>query len=416
MAVELWVFLDRDRLPSASTWAKGVAAAGFELSFVEERVSPASHGGFLPMRFEGEETGFEFDVHPVERMALTDQLKELVSQLDSVATFRFTDDDQLVAALAASAVLATLAGGVLHDPNDEPTTSDPAAFLSTARELRAVQATARAAQAIAKRTPAEWAKMCLGILQRIHPDYEKNKLIKGTTLEFIRRHESGLHISHNFIRIRTSYRQGFALLFSPRQPWERLHSPFVCGGRFDHNFDVRAAFQRDLGAGRITSSHEWRSNTPRLVEVCFEAAERQLLPHYVAVIARGAEALIRLYTTARDLLEQLELPAEPNLEAFQRDPFAAVYASAFGLTDRADWSSLARHADALLRARGLGVDVEGVLEARHSCLNTKATALAGREGSGAGDVAFVLNNIDDFFAMRDELPAALETLGRLRTS
>lgn len=424
MSVELAVYCRRDRLPTAGEWQRRLAAAGFEVTF--PKLTLASHTGYLPFEFAEDDTGFELQVDALVLAEVPEYARAALGDRDCVARFTFRQEDELVVALAAAAVLAQATDGLLDDAEADRL-ADPEESLADARQLAAEHAAARRRVAEQKRSPAEWAKMCRRFATALDPAYEQNKAVKGSLLELVRRDATGLHASHNFIRVRDTYHQGFAVLFSPRQSDLHLESPFVCGGRFDHNFDVRKAFASDLGVERRdprlagwTSRHEWRSNTPQLLERCFAAAEAHLFPHYRAVLARGAESLARLYTSGHELLQKLNLPEEPSVAEVKADPFAPVYAKAMGLdVDPRDWEALVRHAAAVMGAHRLGLDVKAILESRRVA-SGKATRLASPEAEpglpgSLRDVATVLTYIEDFWSVRDELLDFVSVLRRLPT-
>jgi len=50
------------------------------------------------------------------------------------------------------------------------------------------------------RTPKEWIKNCIQILQASNPDYILNKNIKGRFIEFYREDNTGIYVSINFQR------------------------------------------------------------------------------------------------------------------------------------------------------------------------------------------------------------------------
>tara|TARA_R110002072_G_scaffold219815_2_gene377419 strand:- start:2588 stop:3439 length:852 start_codon:yes stop_codon:yes gene_type:complete len=169
-----------------------------------------------------------------------------------------------------------------------------------------------------KRTPSLWAKNCLAALKGIDPSYERNRLVKGRFIEFVRQLPNGLYVSHNFLRTRDTYHLCFALLFSKRLA-ETLVSPLAAGARFDHNRTIWRQFCDDLGLHRtnedctrrppsgVWSFGEWRRNTPGLVERGLGVSEEHLLPHYLKAIRAAAPSLVRLLERAVDLVPGMEV-------------------------------------------------------------------------------------------------------------
>ena len=100
------------------------------------------------------------------------------------------------------------------------------------------------------RTAARWAKECLRILRGVHPEYERNELVRGPRAEFVRPHPSGLLISQNFIRIRGTYHLCFALLFAARPSPLLLRYVLHAGARFDDGQTIWRQLLDDMGLHR----------------------------------------------------------------------------------------------------------------------------------------------------------------------
>ncbi len=138
----------------------------------------------------------------------------------------------------------------------------------------------------------EFESMFGSVVRDIHPDYERNKAVRGIRTEFLREVVPGCYASHNVLCKNGRYYHGFCITLHQDLPDLYLHSPFVAGGRFDHNHSVNMAIQRDLGRHVILSdSHEFRKGYERIILRCTAEAEVLLLPHYLSVFQRSKEAL-----------------------------------------------------------------------------------------------------------------------------
>lgn len=129
-------------------------------------------------------------------------------------------------------------------------------------------------------------------LREVHPDYNRNKSVRGIRTEFLRELAPGVYASHNALCKRGRYYHGFCLTLHRELPSPYLHSPFIAGGRFDHNRSVNMAIQRDIGRHIILSdSHEFRRGCEQIIQRCTAVAEAVLLPHYCSVFQQSREAL-----------------------------------------------------------------------------------------------------------------------------
>lgn len=163
-----------------------------------------------------------------------------------------------------------------------------------------------------KRTTAAWANYCLEALKSVHPCYERNREIKGRFIEFVREDESGLTISHNFIKIRDNYYYCFALLFT-RSPTIRLSHCLMAGSRFDDNRTIWRQFNDDLGLYRgdigypsgVWSFGSWRENTIPNLTQGLKIADLYLLPFYRDALRAGKSKLICLFEEARRMIDTI---------------------------------------------------------------------------------------------------------------
>ncbi len=115
MSVALCVYLHEERLPSRDSWQRAIADAGITLKL--DDISTTEHSGFLPIRFNGEDCGFEYYYGPVD----SEQDKEILPSLGDrnrvveLVIHGGRELDTRVAMLAA-AVLARQSDGVSFDP------------------------------------------------------------------------------------------------------------------------------------------------------------------------------------------------------------------------------------------------------------------------------------------------------------
>ncbi|HEX7896770.1 MAG TPA: hypothetical protein VF950_03365 [Planctomycetota bacterium] len=269
-----------------------------------------------------------------------------------------------------------------------------------------------------ERTPARWRKECLELCRRLDPSYAENKNARGTLTEFVRRHSSGLWVSHNFVRKRDTYYQGCSLLFSTKQTVYLL-MPLDVGCRFDHNFTIDHAFSRLLGKPRnnLTSFQKWRSNSLELVARCMEAAESELLPFYLERLTAGRTHLVSLFEAAASLVPRLDLREDRLNGVSLSDPIRVAFDREYhlGPGDRSTWTpSLQAKLNVFLAARELGLDAIRILEQAPKTRAVTALTVASKNALLATvpqdilDVSLILNNIEIFKEAQAELDAITE--------
>ena len=118
MSISRTVYLRRRDMPEPKAWAAAIEAAGFPMSmdtdFDVERMS-----GFLPCRYEGKESGFEYFFSTVSAMKEDNgddfALPDIGDRDVGVSFVTHSSMRGLVTAVIAAAVLCERAGGVLHD-------------------------------------------------------------------------------------------------------------------------------------------------------------------------------------------------------------------------------------------------------------------------------------------------------------
>ncbi len=132
MSVELHVFFDRSCLPSLDDLTARLASLGFVVQ--PEPVDIAEHQGFWPATFQGNASGFEFQISDAASVAGEYEL-DLPTAFDSVATASMGGDlDELLCALCVLSAFADLTGGVYLDPQTDLTLEPAAALLRMTRQ------------------------------------------------------------------------------------------------------------------------------------------------------------------------------------------------------------------------------------------------------------------------------------------
>jgi hypothetical protein len=119
MSMELHVLLSKSRLPDVKQWQAAIDALSFGVH-LDPSLVVASNTGFVPAKFKGRDSGFEFDISPASDVsgAYPEFAKQFAGR-DRAANFRWGDElAEMACALAASAALAKLADGVWFDPQE----------------------------------------------------------------------------------------------------------------------------------------------------------------------------------------------------------------------------------------------------------------------------------------------------------
>lgn len=122
------VFLDRDRLPLATDWARVIREAGFDVQLNLE-FEPRSHSGYLPC--PDERIGFEYYLEAFSAPAFEFGAEgaKVIGARNAVVSLRFSGRSaDRTAAVAAASTLAAMTDGVLFD-------SEPGHFIDAAHTL-----------------------------------------------------------------------------------------------------------------------------------------------------------------------------------------------------------------------------------------------------------------------------------------
>jgi hypothetical protein len=122
------VFLERERLPAATDWARVIREAGFDVRLSTD-FEPRTYSGYLPC--PDDRTGFEYylESFSAPTMEIGAAGAKAIGPRDTVASLRFSGRDaDRAAASAAAATLTAMTDGVLFD-------TEPGHFISAADAL-----------------------------------------------------------------------------------------------------------------------------------------------------------------------------------------------------------------------------------------------------------------------------------------
>ncbi len=117
MSIELHVYCRRHQIPkSFREWEKAMASKGLKVAFPGSD-DPRAQSGFLPVAFDGAETGFELYIDQGPGV-IPLEVATRFPTADACVAFRFTRADELRAAIACAAVLAEMTAGITSDPRE----------------------------------------------------------------------------------------------------------------------------------------------------------------------------------------------------------------------------------------------------------------------------------------------------------
>lgn len=113
MSDDLTVYLARQSMPRPRDWAKAIVESGFPAELVAD-FDVDDYSGFVRCRFEGADSGFDYESGTVEYV---DEL-DLPNEVDFSVTLGGRDTDvELASSVVSAAVLCHMSGGVLVDPH-----------------------------------------------------------------------------------------------------------------------------------------------------------------------------------------------------------------------------------------------------------------------------------------------------------
>jgi hypothetical protein len=135
MSIEVYVLLDRSRLPTRDDWQHQLDEADISVG-LDLALQPCDASGFQPMTFRNEPTGCEVYVGDVDRGTCPEGLVPYLNDRHTLATFRWGGNlTEMAVGLAAASTLAVLTDGIYLDPQDEAILEGPAALVVAQSEL-----------------------------------------------------------------------------------------------------------------------------------------------------------------------------------------------------------------------------------------------------------------------------------------
>ena len=114
MSYDLNVYLSRKDMPDPTAWRAAIIAAGFPVE-LDSEFDVETFTGFLPSPVRGVMSGFEYYARPVP----AEEAQELGLKSNINFTVQFVIGSrplELVSALSAASVLASISEGLLVDP------------------------------------------------------------------------------------------------------------------------------------------------------------------------------------------------------------------------------------------------------------------------------------------------------------
>lgn len=132
MSVEFHVLLRSSSLPAQEVWQAAIANSGFDVTL--DPFDWKTVQGFLPVRLQGRDTGFELHTEGLEPEIVN--RFDLAGRADTRVTFRFGGDmDEGLAAMCSAAVLAKCTDGLFVDPQSDDLISAEEAISNARAEL-----------------------------------------------------------------------------------------------------------------------------------------------------------------------------------------------------------------------------------------------------------------------------------------
>jgi hypothetical protein len=116
MSYNLNVYLSRRNMPTPSAWRAAIIAAGFPVE-LDSEFDVETSSGFRPAPVRGQMSGFEYYASPMA--AELAQKLRLDASINFMVVFAIGSRPlEIVSALSAASVLASVSGGVLVDPQE----------------------------------------------------------------------------------------------------------------------------------------------------------------------------------------------------------------------------------------------------------------------------------------------------------
>lgn len=116
MSIDIDILLNSKNMPSQKDWQLALRESGFDLVF-QSSFDVSSYEGYLPCKYQGNDTGFEYTMEPFD----TQELKEAGWPIDSkwnslvTLTTHYSETDFLAGLMAASVLAQKTQGGFAVD-------------------------------------------------------------------------------------------------------------------------------------------------------------------------------------------------------------------------------------------------------------------------------------------------------------
>jgi hypothetical protein len=119
MSLDIYVLLNKSSVPSVTAWQSALDSLGTSV-ILDDAFDPLHDSGFVPCKFGGTSTGFEFFLETTDDLGTYPQLAHHVQQYDGGAVFSWGSDlKECAAAISAAAALAAVAEGIMYDPQED---------------------------------------------------------------------------------------------------------------------------------------------------------------------------------------------------------------------------------------------------------------------------------------------------------
>lgn len=140
MSIELHIFLPGCSVPTIEAWQNAIELEAFPL-VLDPETDLKSHRGFLPAKYDGRPTGFEFYLDAAsEILATYPHVGTSAGHCTRCATFSWGGDIlEMCAALSAAASLAKLTNGLYFYPDDDIIYDADQALIATRNDLKSVR-------------------------------------------------------------------------------------------------------------------------------------------------------------------------------------------------------------------------------------------------------------------------------------
>jgi hypothetical protein len=113
MSVHSFFFLHDNRLPSVAQWQRGLDDAKTSIA-LDAIADLRSHTGYLPAKYKGEPSGFEWYYGPVADV-FGQPPQEIGDRSHAIDFVTHSDMRELICGMLAGAILAKISDGIVFD-------------------------------------------------------------------------------------------------------------------------------------------------------------------------------------------------------------------------------------------------------------------------------------------------------------